>query len=152
MFGDLCFAVWVCKRNWKQLAKGLEESAFDRDVRFLRWMGRFRNRGKAILIFIQYLTQAFKQPDLFYNNVEGSKPTSMNNLQYMKVVLMSKLFMTKEEAMDTAFGEAVFDIAAIGEGEGVCNFVTDGQRGAADIARKMAARRREEPNGEQQRN
>ena len=152
MFGDLCFAVWVCKRNWKQLAQGLEDSAFNRDVRFLKWIGRFRNRGKAGLVFIQYLTQALKQPELFFNNVEGSKPTTMNNLQYMKIVLMSKLKMSKVEAMDTPFGEAVFDLAALGEGEGACNFVTDGHRDAADMARKMAARRRNEANGKRQRN
>tara|TARA_R110000824_G_scaffold220168_1_gene407222 strand:- start:151 stop:498 length:348 start_codon:yes stop_codon:yes gene_type:complete len=115
-------------------------------------MGRFRNRSNAISVFIQYLTLATKSPELFFNKVEGSKPTSMNNLQYMKIVMMSKLNKTREAAMDTPFGEAIYDAAALGEGEGSCNFVTDTQRDAADIAKRMAAGRKNKVNGEQQRN
>ena len=147
MFGDLCFAIWVCKRDWKGLMRGLSDSAFKREVRFLRWMGKLRNKGKAILVFVQYLTRAMQQPSLFFNKVEGARPTSMNNLQYMKIVLMSKLHKTNEQAMDTPFGEVVFDLAALGEGEGTCGFVSDDNRDAGDIARKNYERRQTK-NGE----
>ena len=70
----------------------------------------------------------------------------------MKIVMMSKLNKTREAAMDTPFGEAIYDAAALGEGEGSCNFVTDTQRDAADIAKRMAAGRKNKVNGEQQRN
>jgi hypothetical protein len=96
---------------------------------------------------MRYLTLAMQQPSLFFNNVEGSKPTSMNNLQYMKIVLMSKLHKTSEEAMDTVFGEVVFDLAALGEGEGSCGFVSDNDRYAGDMARKNYERRQPK-NGE----
>jgi hypothetical protein len=79
--------------------------------------------------------------------VEGAKPTSMNNLQYMKIVLMSKLHKTSGQAMDTPFGEIVYDLAALGEGEGSCGFVSDGDRYAGDIARKNYERRQPK-NGE----
>ena len=147
MFGDLCFAVWVCKRNWRQLSKGLADSSFKKEVRFLRWIGKIRNKGRAALVFIKYLTLATQQPSLFFNKVEGSKPTSMTNLQYMKIVLMSKLHKTSEEAMDTVFGEIVFDLAALGEGEGTCGCVSDSDRYAGDIARSRYERRNSK-NGE----
>ena len=151
-FGDLCFAVWVCKRNWKQLLVGMGDSSFSRDVRFLKWMGRFRNRNNAILVFIQYLTLATKSPELFFSKVEGSKPTTMNNLHYMKIVMMSKLNKTHEAAMDTPFGEAIYDAAALGEGEGSCNFVTDGQRDIVGVVKGLEEKRKIKVNGEQQRN
>ena len=127
--------------------RGLSDSAFKREVRFLRWMGKVRNKGKAILVFIQYLTQAMQQPSLFFNKVDGAKPTSMNNLQYMKIVLMSKLKKTSEQAMDTPFGEVIFDLAALGEGDGTCGFVSDNDRYAGDIARKRYEGR-QQTNGE----
>ena len=127
--------------------RGLSDSAFKREVRFLRWMGKLRNKGKAILVFVQYLTRAMQQPSLFFNKVEGARPTSMNNLQYMKIVLMSKLHKTNEQGMDTPFGEVVFHLAALGEGEGTCGFVSDYNRDAGDIARKNYERRQTK-NGE----
>ena len=147
MFGDLCFAVWVCKRNWWQLSQGLADSSFKKEVRFLRWVGKLRNKGKAAVVFVRYLTLAMQQPSLFFNKVEGAKPTSMTNLQYLKIVLMSKLHKTSEEAMDTVFGEVVFDLAALGEGEGSCGFVSDNDRYAGDMARKNYERRHPQ-NGE----
>ena len=147
MFGDLCFAVWVCKRNWRQLSQGLADSSFKKEVRFLRWVGKLRNKGKAALVFVHYLSLATQQPSLFFNKVEGAKPTSMTNLQYMKIMLMSKLHKTSEEAMDTVFGEIIFDLAALGEREGTCGFVSDGDRFAADVARKNQERRHHQ-NGE----
>ena len=146
-FGDLCFAVWVCMRNWRQLSQGLADSSFKKEVRFLRWVGKLRNKGKAAVVFVRYLTLAMQQPSLFFNKVEGAKPTSMTNLQYMKIVLMSKLHKTSEEAMDTVFGEVVFDLAALGEGEGSCGFVSDNDRYAGDMARKNYERRHPQ-NGE----
>ena len=122
-FGDLCFAIWVCKRDWRGLTRGLSDLSFKSEVRFLRWFGKFRNKGKAILVFIQYLTQAMQQP------------------------LMSKLHKTSEDTMNTSFGEAVFDIAALGEGEGACGFVSDADCYAGDIARKNHERRQAK-NGE----
>jgi len=151
-FGDLCFAVWVCKRRWKEARQGLADSEFKGGVRFLRWFGRFRDKGKAILVFMRYLTQSMKSPSLFFNKVDGASPTSMHNLHYMKVLLMSKLHMTKEQAMDTPFGEAVYDIAAIGEGEGVCGFVTDSHEVAMEHAKKRHKRQQELRNGDRQRN
>jgi hypothetical protein len=147
MFGDLCFSIWVCKRNWQGLMRGLSDSSFKKEVRFLWWMGKFRNKGKAILVFVQYLSKAMQQPSLFYNKVDGAKPTSMNNLQYMKIVLMRKLHKTSEQAMDTPFGEIVYDLAALGEGEGSCGFVSDDNRYAGVIARKNYERRQPK-NGE----
>jgi hypothetical protein len=140
-FGDLCFAVWVCKRNWKELLRGISDLSFKKEVLFLRWFAKLRNKGKAILVFIQYLTQAMQQPNLFFNKVEGAKPTSMNNLHYMKMVLVSKMHKTSEEAMNTPFGEAIYDIAALGEGEGACGFVTDSDLEALEVAKKMHERR-----------
>ena len=98
-------------------------------------------------MFVHYLSLATQQPSLFFNKVEGAKPTSMTNLQYMKIILMSKLHKTSEEAMDTVFGEIIFDLAALGEREGTCGFVSDGDRFAADIARKNQERRHHQ-NGE----
>ena len=146
-FGDLCFAIWVCKRDWRGLTRGLSDLSFKSEVRFLRWFGKFRNKGKAILVFIQYLTQAMQQPSLFFNVVDGAKPTSMNNLHYMKIVLMSKLHKTSEDTMNTSFGEGLFDIAAWGEGEGACGFVWDADCYAGDIAGKNHERRQAK-NGE----
>ena len=144
MFGDLCFAVWVCKRNWKQLLKGIADSDFMRDIRFLRLIGRFRNKNKAMATLVEYLTQAMTEPSLFFNKVEGGKPTSMNNLHYLKIVLMQKLNKTAEQAMDTPFGEAVYDLAAIGESEGVCGFVTDEHEEAGEAAKRQWEYRQEE--------
>jgi len=144
MFGDLCFAVWVCKKNWGQLLKGIADSDFMRDIRFLRFVGKFRNKNKAMGALVEYLTQAVKEPSLFFNKVEGGKPTSMNNLHYLKIVLMQKLNKTAEQAMDTPFGEAVYDLAAIGEAEGVCGFVTDEHEEAGEAAKRQWERRQEE--------
>lgn len=146
-FGDLCFAIWVCKRDWKELIKGMSDSSFKKEVRFLYWFGKFRNWKKSTVVYVQYLSKALKQPELFFNKVEGSKPTSMNNLHYMKIILMSKLFKTMEEAMDTPFGEAVYDIAALGEGEGSCGFTTDAERLAGEVAKRQYERRQELANG-----
>jgi hypothetical protein len=144
MFGDLCFAVWVCKKNWGQTLKGIADSDFMRDIRFLRFMGKFRNKNKAMGALVEYLTQAVKEPSLFFNKVEGGKPTSMNNLHYLKVVLMQKLNKTAEQAMDTPFGEAVYDLAAIGEAEGVCGFITDAHEEAGAAAKRQWERKQEE--------
>tara|TARA_R100000700_G_scaffold6130_4_gene9628 strand:- start:7966 stop:8466 length:501 start_codon:yes stop_codon:yes gene_type:complete len=143
-FGDLCFAIWVCKRNWAELMDGLRNSSFKREVRFLGLVGRLKNWRKGIIVFVDYMGQALKQPNLFFNKVDGAKPTSMTNLHYMKIVLMSKLFKTKEQAMDTPFGEAVFDIAALGEGEGACGFTTDADILAGEVARRQHERRQQE--------
>ncbi len=93
---------------------------------------------------VEYLTQAVKEPSLFFNKVEGGKPTSMNNLHYLKVVLMQKLNKTAEQAMDTPFGEAVYDLAAIGEAEGVCGFITDAHEEAGAAAKRQWERKQEE--------
>ena len=68
----------------------------------------------------------------------------MNNLHYLKIILMHKLNKTAEQAMDTPFGEAVYDLAAIGESEGVCGFVTDGHEEAGEAAKRQWERRQEE--------
>ena len=93
MFGDLCFAVWVCKKNWGQILKGIADSDFMRDIRFLRFIGKFRNKNKAMV---------------------------------------------------TPFGEAVYDLAAIGEAEGVCGFVMDEHTEAGEAAKRQWERRQEE--------
>ena len=151
-FGDLCFAVWVCKRDWRQLMEGLSDSSFKREVRFLRWVGKLRNKGKAVSVFIQHLTQSMKQPSLFFNKVEGAKPTSMNNLQYMKIAMMSKLHKTGEQAMNTPFGEVVYDLSALGEGEGACGFVTDEHEAAGVAAKRQWKRGQEKQKADGQRN
>jgi len=145
-FGDLCFAIWVCKKNWIQLMKGVADISFKREIRFLKFLARFRSKGKATIVFIQYLTEALKEPNLFFNKVDGAKPTSMNNLHYLKIVLMNKLNKTMIEAMDTPFGEAVYDLAAIGEGEGACGFVTDGDMEAMEVAKRNYERRQSKAN------
>lgn len=145
-FGDLCFAVWVFKRNWEQVIQGIADSAFIRDIRFLRFIGRFRNKNKAMMTLVEYLTQAMKEPSLFFNKVEGGKPTSMNNLHYLKIILMQKLNKTAEQAMNTPFGEAVYDLAAIGEAEGVCGFVTDSHLEAGEVAKRRWERQQKQVN------
>jgi len=147
-FGDLCFAIWVCKRSWAELIQGVRDNSLKKEVRFLHWFGKLRNWKRATVIFVDYLANSLKQPDLFFNKVEGSKPTSMNNLHYMKIVLMSKLYKTMEQAMDTPFGEAIYDIAAVGEGEGSCGFTTDEERIAGEVAKRQYERR-QELNGKQ---
>ena len=128
--------------------KSLRDSSLKKEVRFLHWFGKLRNWKRATVIFVDYLANSLKQPDLFFNKVEGSKPTSMNNLHYMKIVLMSKLYKTMEQAMDTPFGEAIYDIAAVGEGEGSCGFTTDAERMAGEVAKRQYERR-QELNGKQ---
>ena len=152
MFGDLCFAIWVCKRNWRELMQGLADMAFTKEMRFLRWMGRLRNKLKAMMTFVDYLTKAMNEPSLFFNKIDNQKPVSMNNLHYLKVALMSKLHMSKEQAMDTPFGEAIFDMAAIGESEGACGFVTDAHAEAGEAARRQWERKQKETTDNGQRN
>jgi len=93
--------------------------------------------------FADYLVAATREPNLFFNKVDNAKPTTMPHLQYMKIALMSKLHKTTAEAMDTTYGEAIYDIAAIGEGEGNCNFVTDEAEQAIEIAKRKQQQRME---------
>ena len=142
MFGDLCFAVWACKRTWEQCKEGIAASSYKRDIRFLKWVSAFKNKHRAIVLFSKYLANSLQEPELFYNKVDNGKPTSMAHLQYMKIVLVTKMHKTVSEAMDTAFAEAIYDLAAIGEGEGVCGFVSDETHIAADVARRNHERRK----------
>ena len=151
-FGDLCFAIWVCKKDWRQLMEGIANMDLKGDFRFLRVMGWFKNQSKSMVAFVEYLTQSVKEPNLFFNKVEGGKPTSMNNLHYLKIVLMQKLNKTAEQAMNTPFGEAVFDLAAIGEAEGVCGFVTEDHEAAGEAAKRQWERRQEKQKADGQRN
>ena len=152
MFGDLCFAVWVCKKDWGQLMEGIASMGFKKDIRFLRFMGWFRSHGKSMVMLAEYLGQAMREPSLFFNKVEGGRPTSMNNLHYIKIVLMQKLNKTAEQAMDTPFGEAVYDLAAVGEAEGVCGFVTDDHEEAGEAAKRQWERGQEKLKADGQRN
>ena len=144
MFGDLCFVVWVCKKDWQQLMEGIASMGFKKDFRFFRFMSWFRSIDKSMEMLAAYLGQATKEPSLFFNKVEGGKATSMNNLHYLKIVLMQKLNKTAEQAMDTPFGEAVYDLAAVGEAEGVCGFVTDDHEAAGGAAKRQWERGQEE--------
>ena len=55
-------------------------------------------------------------------------------------------------AMNTPFGEAVFDLAAIGEAEGVCGFVTEDHEAAGEAAKRQWERRQEKQKADGQRN
>ena len=90
-----------------------------------------------MLVFVEYITKAMNEPNLFFNKVDDSKPVSMNHLHYIKIVLMTKLKMTKEQVMDLPFGEAIFDLSAIGEAEGGCGFVTDAHIDAGESAKRQ---------------
>tara|TARA_R110000765_G_scaffold418301_2_gene521676 strand:- start:990 stop:1592 length:603 start_codon:yes stop_codon:yes gene_type:complete len=151
-FGDLCFAVWVCQKDWRQLMEGIANMDLKGDFRFLKIMGWFKNQGKSMVTFAEYLTQSVKEPTLFFNKVEGGKPTSMNNLHYLKIVLMQKLNKTAEQAMNTPFGEAVYDLAAVGESEGVCGFVTEDHEAAGEAAKRQWEKRQEKQKTDGQRN
>ena len=97
-----------------------------------------------MLVFVEYITKAMNEPNLFFNKVDDSKPVSMNHLHYIKIVLMTKLKMTKEQVMDLPFGEAIFDLSAIGEAEGGCGFVTDQHEDALEAAKRNAIKRNKE--------
>ena len=143
-FGDLCFAIWVCKRNWAELMEGLSRMSFLKEIKFLRFIGRFRQKELAMLTFVDYVTKALKEPNLFFNKVDDAKPMSMNNLHYLKIILMLKLHMTKEQVMDMPFGEAIYDVAAVGESEGACGFVSDSHAAAGEAARRNHEKRQAE--------
>ena len=143
-FGDLCFAIWVCKRDWEELMQGVRDNSLTKEVRFLGWVSKFRNKNKAMLIFVEYLTKATTEPDLFFNKTKDQKPASMNHLHYMKILLMNKLRMSKQQAIDMPFGEAVYDVAAIGESEGACGFVTDDHSNAGESAKRQWEKRQAE--------
>lgn len=143
-FGDLCFAIWVCKRDWEELMQGVRDNSFVKEVKFLNWVSKLRNKNKAMQVFVDYLTKATTEPDLFFNKTEDQKPASMNYLHYMKILLMNKLKMSKAQAMDMPFGEAVYDVAAIGESEGACGFVTDDQSSAGESAKRQWEKRQAE--------
>ena len=69
---------------------------------------------------------------------------SMNNLHYMKIILMLKLHMTNEQVMDMPFGEAIYDVAAVGESDGACGFVSDSHAAAGEAARRNHEKRQAE--------
>ena len=65
---------------------------------------------------------------------------------------MQKLNKTAEQAMNTPFGEAVYDLAAVGEAEGVCGFVTDAHKAAGEAAKRQWERGQEKLKADGQRN
>ena len=136
-FGDLCFAIWVCKRTWGQLMEGIKNQSFKKEIRFLYFISKFKRKGPALSSFVDYVTNSTNEPNLFFNKIDGQTPHSMNNLHFIKIILMSKLHLNKDEAMNLPFAEAIYDIAGIGESEGSCGFVTDAHIDAGESAKRQ---------------
>ena len=44
--------------------------SFLKEIKFLRVIGRFRRKELAMLTFVDYVTKALKEPNLFFNKVE----------------------------------------------------------------------------------
>ena len=135
--GDLYFAVWVCRRKYADAIKGLHDGTFVKEVKWLKFVSRFKNTEAAKVMFMNYIVQAAKTPPVWYSKEGNSKAMTMPHLLYLKFLLMGKLGYSEVQAMDIPLGEAVWTSVAYSESEGGSQFQTDSQISIREMRDKL---------------
>lgn len=141
--GDIALLVWVCSTTWRR-AWRRRESFIGR-----AWRSWFAGRVRPALPFYQaiagsYVLRAWKGPKP--RGLEGVPPLGAPALGILLVALMADLGFSRESAMDTTIGEALWLAAIQSERSGAVMFDSEEGISVTEIAQaqvRMEAEARE---------
>lgn len=106
---DLSFGVFVCCQGWREAQESLE--AIDLFERLKKWGCKlppfeFEEKSEA---FVSYLLAGCKQPQLIQREESGGPGTGVTLIHDVRLVLCGELGYSRESAMDTPWGLALWD-------------------------------------------
>ncbi len=136
---DLLIGVFICSqsyRDWERASKSIWLPVF---LKVWGWFIRKRDFRVESEIFEQYLLAGNDCPDVNQNVSAEQRELAMPWQERLKVMLMVKLHLTEQEALDRPLALSNMDWCCLGELDGTINLFNNRDEAFLDFHKKRMA-------------